>query len=96
MIYVACPICGSDYTHHGDVEVYVRDREDGESQITLVNAKSKKTALMRDELKANPSGRRGGIRIWFECEAGCQETFSITFAQHKGQTEVFGLKLIEL
>jgi len=96
MIYVACPFCGSDYTHHGDVEVYVRDRDDGESQITLVNAKSKKTALMKDELNANPSWRRNGIRIWFECEAGCQEVFSITIAQHKGQTWVSGLKLIEL
>lgn len=87
-------MCSSDFTHHGDVEVYVRDREDGESQITLVNAKSKKTALMRDELDANPSCRRNGIRIWFWCEC-CHEDFSITMAQRKGMTYVFGLRFAE-
>lgn len=88
---VVCPTCESQWTHHADIEVYKRDGEDGLSKVTVIGERA---GTLSNQLNENPSRRRDGIRIWFWCE-WCHAEFNITIAQHKGQTLVDGLKLVE-
>lgn len=80
-----CPRCGddADYLHHGNPLVYERPHDfHGPSVCRSV------TGEVAIAAEGNPSGRRGGIRIPFECEA-CGEGLSLCLAQHKGQTFIW-------
>ena len=78
-----CPICGFDYTHHNQVDVFERiGGEDGPTlQITVDGAQV--TVAPSDE---NPSSRRGAVAIQFYGE--CGHTWDLTLVQHKGTTFV--------
>ena len=78
-----CPKCGYQYLHHGNVEVYTRDREDGPSQKVLVS-NGRVIPAIENVGGQNPSGRRGGIRVYFTCENGCKSALCIV--QYKGET----------
>lgn len=88
-----CPVCGGHYLHHTGVELFAR-KEDSSAgcHVTVVgNGKysggdSDIMNVVEDSnLSGNPSGRRGGIAIHFECE-DCGSTPTYHFAQHKGCT----------
>lgn len=77
---VDCPRCGSSYLHHGAVTLFDRNKEDGPVLVRQFDSPS-------PTLAGNPSGRRGGIAISFECEV-CGDGIELTIAQHKGNTEM--------
>ncbi len=89
-----CPVCGFNYIHHVQVDVYARREDDGTGLHVRVDAgdrvrgPQKFGAVEFDErLDGNPSSRRGGIAIRFRCEE-CRKTSVLTIAQHKGMTYV--------
>ena len=83
-----CPRCGSNYLHSGEVRVYSRGEDDDETAVTTVRDGLSATH-MRPSGPANPSGRRQGIVVAFECEQCTGDpdgALELTIAQHKGNT----------
>ena len=84
---LVCPRChdSHSYLHHGRVTVYDR-REDDPRPIKIEVAGG--AALIKrvdSDGSGNPSSRRDGLAIHFECEI-CGLTSELTIAQHKGQS----------
>jgi len=77
-----CPNCGGNYLHQLSAEVYFVDREDSDTGNAFEISKSYVRSV---PMINNPSSRRDGIRIVFECEF-CDAAPSLTIVQHKGQT----------
>jgi hypothetical protein len=77
--FVEFPIVGSP--------AHLFDRsEDGElTAVTTVARGLTATHLLPSNQVANPSGRRHGLAIAFDCE-GCGDEIELTLAQHKGVT----------
>jgi hypothetical protein len=75
-----CPVCGFDYTHHGNVEDFVRAQEDAPSMLRRPGSN------VISPTTDNPSSRRDAVRIRFHCEEG--HHWHLDIAQHKGQTLV--------
>jgi hypothetical protein len=93
---LACPNCAQGYLHHGTVRVFDRERED--SAVIVMTVESQEWQDRRADPNArsnppapldcgNPSARRNGIAIAFECEH-CDARLELTIAQHKGATLV--------
>lgn len=84
---IVCPRCGSCYLHHGRVIVFDRDREDAETvnRVTIHNGLAATHVVPSSG--RNPSSRRGGVVIEFDCE-GCGPGIELTLAQHKGNTAI--------
>lgn len=81
-----CPGCGSPYLHSGTVTTFDRD-EDADLVIrTTANGTNSQIELVPSGLD-NPSDRRNGVVIQFECE-GCDCRPELQIAQHKGNTHV--------
>jgi hypothetical protein len=57
--------------------------------VTRISANwgTAESQILPSDLAANPSARRHGIRIEFECE-DCGHASQLTLAQHKGETLV--------
>jgi hypothetical protein len=86
---LVCPRCLSAYLHSGEVRVYSRGEDDDETAVTTVRAGLSATHI-RPSSAANPSIRRQGIVVVFECE-GCtdphhDDPIELTISQHKGNT----------
>jgi len=84
-----CPRCRGDFDHlhQGRVEVFER-REDAERVCrTTVDRKTTDLDYLPNDESGNPSSRRQGLRIHFECE-GCGDGLILNIGQHKGQTLV--------
>ena len=79
-----CPWCKSDDLHHDRVTTYSR-AEDQDADVRVVDVPDGN--WIRGELVANPSGRRSGVVIEGWCE-GCENRWTLTLAQHKGQTDI--------
>ena|SRR5215203_5394963 len=78
-LLLRCPICQGSYQHHGEVTVFERvGGEDGPSYTI------KPGSLVRALSEANPSPRRGAIRVTVTGE--CDHTWHLDIVQHKGQT----------
>ena len=82
-----CPDCGSSYLHHGAVTVYSRKEDNDHTLETRVADRVAESGIVPSKLSSNPSSRRDGISIAFSCEM-CPARLELTFAQHKGQTEL--------
>jgi hypothetical protein len=89
-----CPYCKEGHLHHTRVEIYSR-KEDASSGL-LVDVSdlveqplepSRINVIPNSPMKNNPSLRRGGLRITFDCEC-CPETSRLIVVQHKGNTFV--------
>ncbi len=76
---VACPVCGDNYTHHGQVEVFDRT-EDGPTHRLVPGS------CARVCTQENPSPRRDAVRVHFWGE--CGHAFHLDLLQHKGETFV--------
>jgi hypothetical protein len=82
-----CPRCadGSDYLHHGRVEVFERPEDADYVTRTVVDGKITAVDYMPNAGSGNPSSRRHGRRIHFWCEY-CGDGLILDLAQHKGKT----------
>jgi hypothetical protein len=79
-----CPNCGSDYLHQGDVIVFRRGEDEPILRISRIEGqKAAESALIPSLSSDNPSARRQGLIIKFECE-GCDAAPELLIAQHKG------------
>jgi ribosomal protein L44E len=79
-----CPYCESNFTHHETVEVFGREEDDEKPNHIIVDRYEIK--IDRNN-KNNPSTRRESVSIRFSCEQ-CGRIHYLTFAQHKGNTQV--------
>ena len=80
-----CPTCRDEWLHHRGVRTFDRF-EDGATGTEIHISGGTVTRIDSDSaLRNNPSLRRGGIIIDFECER-CGDGLELTISQHKGQT----------
>lgn len=87
---IKCPICNSTYLNHNKVELFEREEDESTgSHITIQNGVS----TSDDNLTNNPSKRRTGIIIHFECEMcdNKNKTHKLAIVQHKGNTLIYWL-----
>jgi len=82
-----CPRCGHNYLHHGQVTVFDRTEDATLTLVTAIVAGVTAVHLRPSSMVANPSRRRHGIAIAFECEE-CPGEIELTIAQHKGETRI--------
>jgi hypothetical protein len=80
-----CPLCPGTYgyLHHGAVTIY--HRHEDEPLVTKIEVSKGEalTSKVDNSYSGNPSLRRHGLAICFECEH-CGQTSELTIAQHKG------------
>lgn len=90
-LVVRCPRCDSEYLHHTGAVFFDRV-EDGPSAVKIdVRGPATKTAVIPSEGSGNPSSRRHGMKVLFECENCLGEgdsTIELNIAQHKGSTQL--------
>lgn len=79
-----CPHCKGDYLHHHLVEVFERQQDAPEGLRVSIEHDVVLTDTCMD---GNPSARRNGLIIHFECE-NCEARSKLEIVQHKGQTFV--------
>jgi len=77
-----CPACGGFNLHHVRIAAFER-AEDSETGIHVEVASENVT--VDQNLSGNPSGRRHGLVIKFDCE-GCSADIEMHIYQHKGST----------
>jgi hypothetical protein len=80
---LTCPHCGFDYLHQGAVRCYDRDEDARLTTVTTVADGKTSLQLLPSDTTRNPSDRRHGLAIAFDCE-GCASYLELTLAQHKG------------
>jgi hypothetical protein len=90
---LVCPQCGEDTLHHDTVTVYARGEDAGTVVRTVIDPEGRPAVdVVRDSQTDNPSRRRHGLAIRFWCEVcgdfGTGGGVELTFAQHKGATQV--------
>jgi hypothetical protein len=78
-----CPRCGEDYLHHGRVEVFDRIEDAATGLHTVADGSG---VRVDHDLTGNPSSRRHGVTVAFDCELCDTTGLVLTIAQHKGQT----------
>ena len=78
-----CPVCGGEYLHQGNTEIFNRSHEDSTEGLH-VTVDGQKLQIDHNQ-SGNPSLRRDGIRIDLWCEF-CDSSSSLTIVQHKGNT----------
>jgi hypothetical protein len=86
---LCCPDCGNLYLHHSYIVAFHRDGgEDAPRTVeTRVDGRRANCRIMPSAASDNPSPRRDGIVIGFQCE-DCVTRLELTLAQHKGQTSI--------
>jgi hypothetical protein len=89
-----CPRCSSNNMHQGAVTVFNRTEDAKDVQVTAITPDSEAvTTTIPNQTTSNPSSRRHGLLIDFECEL-CFDAGKLTLAvyQHKGLTLVEWVK----
>ena len=90
-----CPQCNGNNLHQRTVTVFNRDEDGKNTQVTCVQKDDDaSTVLITDETTSNPSPRRHGMLIDFECEHCYEERegdyifdkLVLAIYQHKGIT----------
>jgi hypothetical protein len=84
---LVCPSCDSEYLHQYKVTVFNRSEDADLTSVTTVVGGLAATHLQPSEGCRNPSSRRQGVAIEFNCE-GCRNRIELTLAQHKGATHI--------
>lgn len=81
-----CPCCHESYLHQSIVEVYNRQEDDEQVRCTIVDSGNVHSQTLANSASNNPSSRRQGLIIHFECE-WCQDVdLKLCVSQHKGNT----------
>jgi hypothetical protein len=80
-----CPGCGENYLHHIHVATFERREDETETIITEIADGHTTMGVEASMGCSNPSPRRHGLVITFECEH-CNTKSQLALAQHKGQT----------
>lgn len=81
-----CPSCGETYLHQGTIEAYNRGEDADTVRCVIVDGSSVFSEQIPSEHSNNPSSRRQGCIIHFDCEHCQGIDFKLTIAQHKGTT----------
>ena len=101
--WLQCPACGNQQLHHSGIYVFDREEDSETGNAVLIDGigdwtrKSFRIIHTEDATMIfNPSPRRGGILIEFDCEC-CKACPQLSIYQHKGTTliEWFDLNLPE-
>lgn len=79
-----CPGCGNSDLHHVRIEIFDRSEDEPKGLHVFVGAGG---VSVDANLQGNPSARRHGAIVHFECEH-CDTKSKLTIAQHKGKTFV--------
>lgn len=82
---LVCPRCGHANLRHSRVAVFERLEDAETATVTTVYGDSVRMEEVDGSGPLNPSPRRNGIVIYFECEH-CDDDVVLTLAQHKGAT----------
>lgn len=82
-----CPNCDGEHLSHGQVRIFDRREDDVQVLLTKVNGNRSVVETLPNDTSDNPSARRDGLVIDFNCET-CGGTAALLIAQHKGQTEI--------
>ena len=95
---LACPNCsrekaeGDDYLHHFAMTVYRRSQEDDPTEVQNIDdiapCHEREPDAGLHPNTSNPSLRRDGIRIWFDCEL-CSQISCLCIYQQEGQTFIY-------
>ncbi len=83
---LVCPSCDEPYLHQGIVEVYNRHEDDDLVRCTVVDHGNVFSQTVPNKTSNNPSNRRQGLIIHFECEHCGDTDLQLRIAQHKGYT----------
>ena len=81
-----CPCCHESYLHQSIVEVYNRREDDEQVRCTIVDSGNVHSQALPNSASNNPSSRRQGLIIHFECEHCGDTDLQLRIAQHKGYT----------
>lgn len=84
--FLECPSCKETYLHQRMVEVYNRTEDADIVWATLVDTTGVLSHTIPNSSSNNPSNRRQGLVIHFECEHCQDEDLKLCIAQHKGST----------
>ena len=79
---ILCPVCGEGCMHHLGITYYIRGEDDKYGTVMTLTEPFFSITIGND-IKNNPSGRRGGMTIYFGCEI-CGEAYGLDIIQHKG------------
>jgi len=82
---ILCPNCGYDCIHQGKIEIFDRNEDEKKGLHVVVENKE---ANISTNLDGNPSSRRQGLKIHFECET-CDAKPILCIEQHKGNTFIY-------
>jgi hypothetical protein len=82
-LIVQCANCGEVNLHAFRVQVFERREEDAEDGRVVDVSYGEPINTRDDAEHGNPSGRRNGIRIYFQCEQ-CPHISVLALYQHKG------------
>ena len=93
-ISLCCPHCRGDRLHHGRVTVFHRIEDDEMITQTVVTGPTATVEAVPNSRTTNPSSRRDGIEIEFQCDLCHREKKShppnqrmfLRIARHKERT----------
>lgn len=81
-----CPSCDDHYLHQGIIEAYNRTEDADTVRCVVVDGSSVFSEEIPSEHSNNPSDRRHGCIIHFECEHCPNLDLKLRIYQHKGNT----------
>lgn len=82
---LCCPRCGEENLHQCRIEAFNRECEDAPSVAVTIDQHNGSRLPRLGVTGENPSSRRQGLLIYFECEQ-CDAKPALAVAQHKGAT----------
>lgn len=85
---LCCPHCGGNYLHQHTTLVYDRREDDPRVRRTIVASGAVSSTDIDNRESGNPSDRRQGLSIFFECEFCRRDDLKLHIYQHKGNTFV--------
>ena len=81
-----CPSCKNGWLHQRAVRVFFRAEDAKDGVSALVDASGVSATYWANQ-EANPSLRRDGVAIQFDCET-CDAVSVMQIVQHKGNTHI--------
>lgn len=86
--HLNCPCGGGGNLHHGNVTVFKRGEDGDITTVIAQNGDTAQTSKFPSADTCNPSPRRSGMLIEFECEQCPEKNMRLAIFQHKGDTFV--------